>query len=63
MSGREWAALVGLSSWSGSETAIPFLSKLKRVMTRVASLYLPHLAIERIRRSERVGRLEPSIEP
>ncbi|MFW2853811.1 DUF6504 family protein [Sphingomonas sp. TX0543] len=31
-------------------------------MNRVASLYLPHLAIERIRLSERVGRLEPSIE-
>ena len=42
-----WAALVWSVELVRQRIGHPFsLSKLKRVMTRVASLYLPHLAIE-----------------
>src|SRR3546814_7187721 len=48
-----WDANAGPSNWPASGAAILSLSKLKRVMQRVASLYLPQLAVERLRRSDR----------
>src|SRR5688500_6506689 len=56
---RRWAAPAGRSLWSASAAAKLMTGYWRPPMPRLASLYLPALPIDRIRRSERGGKPPP----